>query len=271
MILSNYRERFDVETLEVHELHDWNFCNLQPGGRGRYFKWLNCKAITLDFSNTEDGIDFLRNLRRLQMLALEDLEDIRSASAKRVGKVATSGTTRNPAAPSLSTVHQTVDNDAPSTVHVAPSYSGYGTASDSNWRNKGLIKSHHDILSSEYRAGRDRTYPEVDFRSALVKNEQEDDANTAYSNASSILESVVQRYASALAESVCERLQVGPDDANQAAARLALALPRLLKALALTIGHDAPSQMHCHVMYLIHRHRGRALPRPLSHSSYQHS
>jgi len=84
--------------------------------------------------------------------------------------------------------------------------------------------------------------------------EDVDDADTVYSDVSSLIDSKVDSYASALAEDIVKRLKA--EDLDSAAAEiLSSALPELLRAFATKLGYDAPSQTHRDVMFFIHKYR----------------
>jgi len=85
-------------------------------------------------------------------------------------------------------------------------------------------------------------------------DQQDDDAKTVYSDTTSLSNPIYGKYAAALAEDMSNGLGVSVLD-PQVVARLSATLPRLLRALALSIGYQAPSQTNRDVMVFICRHR----------------
>jgi hypothetical protein len=87
-----------------------------------------------------------------------------------------------------------------------------------------------------------------------TEQQDDDDAKTVYSDTASLSNPIYGKYAAALAQDISNGLGVlGLDP--QVIARLSATLPRLLRAFALSIGYQAPSQMHRDVMVFICRHR----------------
>ncbi|KAL2824352.1 hypothetical protein BDW59DRAFT_162455 [Aspergillus cavernicola] len=79
-------------------------------------------------------------------------------------------------------------------------------------------------------------------------------ARTVYSDASSRSTLEKESYISELAEDLFVKALSSQFDA-QSLERISEVLPELLKAFALKVGHNAPSQMHRDVMYFIHKNR----------------
>ncbi|KAM0414628.1 hypothetical protein ACHAPT_013531 [Fusarium lateritium] len=80
------------------------------------------------------------------------------------------------------------------------------------------------------------------------------DTATEYSNASSTTFSRQQSYIRELADDLFSKISsLNADEKTQR--RVTAILPELLKAFALKVGHDAPTQMHRDVMAFVHRHR----------------
>lgn len=87
-----------------------------------------------------------------------------------------------------------------------------------------------------------------------MENLELDDTATVYSDTSSLSDLGVESYNSKLAEDLVARLD--PNTLNEKVLEsLVRSLPGLLKALALKLGHQAPSQMHRNVMVFLHKHR----------------
>ncbi|KAF3237705.1 hypothetical protein TWF192_010814 [Orbilia oligospora] len=82
-----------------------------------------------------------------------------------------------------------------------------------------------------------------------------DDSETVYSETSSVATSTKQLYISELADALFR--EACPDQpCDEALERISRDLPDLLKAFALKIGCNAPSQMHRDVMFFVHKNRG---------------
>ncbi|RYP69699.1 hypothetical protein DL771_005978 [Monosporascus sp. 5C6A] len=81
-----------------------------------------------------------------------------------------------------------------------------------------------------------------------------EETKTLYTDAPAIPEIRFESYITALADDIFKRLGVTSSNYG-ALGRLNPILPRLLKALALKLGHEASSQMHRDVMAFIHRYR----------------
>ncbi|KAK6526081.1 hypothetical protein TWF281_011119 [Arthrobotrys megalospora] len=82
-----------------------------------------------------------------------------------------------------------------------------------------------------------------------------DDTQTVYSDASSVTTLAKENYISELADALFRNLCADQLD-GKTLERISAALPDLLKAFALKVGHDAPSQMHRDVMFFVHKNRG---------------
>ncbi|KAE8359466.1 TEA/ATTS domain family-domain-containing protein [Aspergillus caelatus] len=81
-----------------------------------------------------------------------------------------------------------------------------------------------------------------------------DAARTVYTDTSSVTTLQKESYMSELAEDLFTKVVSWQPDA-QTMERSSEALPELLKAFALKVGHTAPSQMHRDVMVFIHKNR----------------
>ncbi|KAF3182049.1 hypothetical protein TWF225_006544 [Orbilia oligospora] len=82
-----------------------------------------------------------------------------------------------------------------------------------------------------------------------------DDTKTVYSDASSVPTLVKESYISELADALLNEVLPHKPDADTLE-RISLVLPDVLKAFALKIGQNAPTQMHRDVMFFIHKSRG---------------
>ncbi|KAF3905765.1 hypothetical protein AA313_de0203376 [Arthrobotrys entomopaga] len=84
---------------------------------------------------------------------------------------------------------------------------------------------------------------------------ESDDTQTVYSNASSLATTTKGLYISELADALFQAVCTEEPDIKTLD-RVSGALPELLKAFALKVGYNAPSQMHRDVMYFVHKNRG---------------
>lgn len=83
---------------------------------------------------------------------------------------------------------------------------------------------------------------------------KDDDEKTIHSEMSSISEPVKENYIAELAEDIARATR--PFQPNKdVLERISKALPLLLKAFALSLGHASSSQMHRDVMVFLHKHR----------------
>ncbi|KAL4786402.1 hypothetical protein BJX76DRAFT_365791 [Aspergillus varians] len=82
----------------------------------------------------------------------------------------------------------------------------------------------------------------------------DDDVKTVYSDASSIAPLTKEAYLSELADNLYNNICAENRD-GQIMERISHILLELLKAFALKVGHDAPSQMHRDVMVFVHKNR----------------
>lgn len=81
-----------------------------------------------------------------------------------------------------------------------------------------------------------------------------DDTATEYSNVSSTTFSRQKHYIRELADDLFSKIgSLNADEKTQTG--FSEILPELLKAFALKVGHDAPTQLHRDVMAFVHRHR----------------
>jgi hypothetical protein len=81
-----------------------------------------------------------------------------------------------------------------------------------------------------------------------------EDNRTVYSDASSLADLKYESYISEFADDLFSKFRYEKFD-NQTMQRISGVLTRLLKAFALRVGHNAPSQMHRDVMFFIHKYR----------------
>jgi len=134
-----------------------------------------------------------------------------------------------------------MDNDEAGTFSPASAQypdSGYGTASRCSAPYLEKRAEIAEVLSSNTQ--------EIE--------QQDDDIETVYSDATSLSDPIYGKYVVALAENISNSLGSLALD-PQLVARLSAALPRLLRALALSIGYQAPSQIHRDVMVFIYKYR----------------
>lgn len=83
---------------------------------------------------------------------------------------------------------------------------------------------------------------------------ESDDARTVYSDASSLPALEKDIYISELADDLFSKIGSEQLD-GQTTERISGILPELLKAFALKIGHNAPTQMHRDIMFFVHKYR----------------
>lgn len=81
-----------------------------------------------------------------------------------------------------------------------------------------------------------------------------DDTATQYSSVSSKAFPKRHRYIQEMADDLFSKIGT-PNVDGKTQTEILEILPELLKAFALKIGHDGPTQMHRDVMVFIHRHR----------------
>jgi hypothetical protein len=81
-----------------------------------------------------------------------------------------------------------------------------------------------------------------------------EDNRTVYSDASSLADLECESYISELADDLFSKFRDETFD-NQTMQRISGVLTELLKAFALRVGHNAPSQMHRDVMFFVHKYR----------------
>ncbi|RYP02811.1 hypothetical protein DL765_010681 [Monosporascus sp. GIB2] len=110
------------------------------------------------------------------------------------------------------------------------------------------------VMESEFDMPRKRGDPAAAQSGQGPAEQDVDDATTEYYNASTTTfsrqESFIRGLADDLFSGVC------PLNAHEdVQKRISAILPDLLKAFALKVGHNAPSQMHRDVMAFVHRHR----------------
>lgn len=81
------------------------------------------------------------------------------------------------------------------------------------------------------------------------------DNDTIYSSSSSILLQDVELYVSAIAQELVDLVPPGIGGSPAGMGGVARALPELLKAFALMIGHRADTSLHREIMYIVHKRR----------------
>jgi hypothetical protein len=81
-----------------------------------------------------------------------------------------------------------------------------------------------------------------------------EDNRTVYSDASSFADLKYESYISEFADDLFSKFRYEKFD-NQTMQRISRVLTELLKAFALRVGHNAPSQMHRDVMFFVHKYR----------------
>ena len=81
-----------------------------------------------------------------------------------------------------------------------------------------------------------------------------EDNRTVYSDASSLADLKYESYISEFADDLFSKFRYETFD-NQTMQRISGVLTELLKAFALRVGHNAPSQMHRDVMFFVHKYR----------------
>lgn len=133
-----------------------------------------------------------------------------------------------------------------------------GAISDSGYASTRLDKYGCITSARDSRSGLplDAGYASVDQRTMPQKQTslQMDAARTVYSDSSSVTTLQKESYISELAEDLFKKVVSWQPDA-QRMERIFEALPEMLKAFALKVGHKAPSQMHRDVMVFIHKNR----------------
>lgn len=87
-----------------------------------------------------------------------------------------------------------------------------------------------------------------------LEDKEKDDTKTIYSAATTVNPVHSHQYISELCSDIHNRL--GPFISAKSWCVLARALPRLVKAFAITIGHDSSTQAHRDIMYFIHKRHG---------------
>ena len=138
---------------------------------------------------------------------------------------------------------------------------------DSRYASATHGKSQHD---QDTRSHEDTRYihnlPPTDEELGPVKNElsegvqiptamEADDTRTVYSDASTLPNFEPESYISELANDLLHKARSG-QPSPETIQRITAILPKLLKAFALKVGYNAPSQMHRDVMWFVHKNRG---------------
>jgi hypothetical protein len=120
------------------------------------------------------------------------------------------------------------------------------------------IESQSNIESGHDGPPTDSGY--VSATKTIGHNEQEstallgEDARTIYSDTSSVLGPDREQYLTGLADDLYSKVLSEQED-DEIAKQVCAVLPGLLKAFALKMGHDAPSQMHRDIMAFVHKSR----------------
>lgn len=92
------------------------------------------------------------------------------------------------------------------------------------------------------------------YASAMSRNPESDDIGTVYSDVSSLSTLEKEKYISELADDLFDKVRSQQPD-QHTMERISENLPALLKAFALKVSHDAPSQIHRDVMFFVHMYR----------------
>ncbi|RYP19648.1 hypothetical protein DL765_003241 [Monosporascus sp. GIB2] len=134
-----------------------------------------------------------------------------------------------------------------------PTDSGYASATHDKY---GHTQSTGDV---EFRPPIDGVHASAMNNTFEVAYNQQDsksdDVGTVYSDASSLPALAAEEsYISELADDLFKRVCSGQSD-GQVMEKISGILPKLLKAFALKVGHNALSQMHRDIMYFVHKHR----------------
>ena len=126
-----------------------------------------------------------------------------------------------------------------------PTDSGYKSTVRDNFEQAQNVRS------------KDQTQIAEDFQGPITMDTKEiasDDTITEYSYASTLPVWKFQGYISELADDLVDKLRSGQCN-GLAMERIFRILPELLKAFALRIGYNAPTQMHRDIMFFIHKYR----------------
>lgn len=158
-----------------------------------------------------------------------------------------------------STKEQEVQDDSP-TTEVAPmvpfSDSGYASTNNGRLQGKQASQAEYRAQTAETIASEDlldEGYIETSSIAALDDIDLED-TRTIYSDASSLPGLRDDNYISEFADNLVSKLRYEKLD-GQTIQRISGILTELLKAFALKVGHNAPSQMHRDVMFFVHKYR----------------
>ncbi|KAI1409805.1 hypothetical protein F5Y13DRAFT_203200 [Hypoxylon sp. FL1857] len=127
-----------------------------------------------------------------------------------------------------------------------PSDSGYGTNSH---YSKALMDA-TPALSVQ----REPNQSQVNPGDVARNGNNDDDVQTVYTEVADSSDVTTRSYIVAFAEDLFDK--IGAKNLDERMLRnLSSILPALLKALALNLGHEAPSQIHRDVMVFVHKHR----------------
>ena len=165
--------------------------------------------------------------------------------------------------------HNTVEDKQTPLADHQPSNSGiiqFGPATDSGYASATLENfalAQNSQPESQIRGTEDPIWSHSDAGLPTVTNsmsnssqnltELEYDVKTVYSDAS-IPGLEKESYISELANDLLSKARSEQPD-SQMIQRISLSLPKLLRAFALKVGYNAPSQMHRDVMWFVHKHR----------------
>ncbi len=129
-------------------------------------------------------------------------------------------------------------------THLAPTIR---PSTDSGYGSLGLVHGVKNVKMVD-------TYDAPEYLHPASLRTIEDDARTVYSETMSASDPRVENHVAQMAEELLTRL--GPEALTpEIVEGLARAIPGLLRGLALSIGHEAPSQMHRDTMFFLHKHR----------------
>lgn len=142
-----------------------------------------------------------------------------------------------------------------------PTDSGYASATHDKFKHTQNARAEDYTQSTEevqFRPPMDEGYASATKNiSEVAQNPKDlewDDARTVYSDASSLPALEKENYISELADDLFSKVRSEQAD-GQTVERISGILPELLKAFALKVGHNAPTQMHRDVMFFIHKNR----------------
>jgi hypothetical protein len=154
---------------------------------------------------------------------------------------------------------QGVQADSPTTRsnQMVP-FSDSGYASTVNGKVEGKQTTQiedHAQTSENFRSGISLDEGYVDSTNNTAQDDAESEDNrTVYSDAPSLPGLKDRSYISAFADDLVSTLRYEKAD-SQTMQRVSGILTELLKAFALKVGHNAPSQMHRDIMFFVHKYR----------------